>query len=180
MCPPPLFSSRAASSSSSLSSCPSFTLVVKRSMPFLKQPSRPARRAPVVLADDSRIARVASADVKTRKAIGPRCTRLALPSPTVPRSGLFKNWKGFRVVYRISWLYCVRFRPYFVLDSSALHFPVSPFDLEFVLDIRRDVPHPRRLRARRRAPRDYSVKCLFSDTDSYRIRRRAVCRRQQL
>jgi len=169
MCPPPLFSSRAASLSSFLSSCLSFTLVIKRSMPFLKQPSRPAHRTPVVLADDSRIAHVALADVKMRKAIGPRCTRLALPLPTVPQSGLFKNWKGFWVIYRISWLYCVCFRPYFILDLSTLHFPVSPFDLEFVLDIRHNVPHPRCLRARRCAPHDYSVKCLFLDTNPYRI-----------
>ena len=141
MCPPSLFSSCAASLSLSLLSCPSFTLVIKRLMPFLKQPSRPACRTPVLLANDLRIACVTSADIKTRKAIGPHCMRLALPLPTIPWSGLFKNWKGFRVVYRTSWLYCVHFRPYFVLDLSTLHFPVSPFDLEFVLDIRRDIPH---------------------------------------
>jgi len=154
---PLLFSARAAFSSLSLSSCPSFTLVVKRSKSCLKQPSRPARCTPVLLADDLRIARVALANFKTRKAIGPRCTCLTLPSPTVPRSGLFKNWKGFRVVYRIAGFYCVRFQPYFVLDSSALQFPVSPFDLEFILDIRHNAPYPRRLRARCHAPHDYSV-----------------------
>jgi len=154
---PFLFSSCAASSSLSLSSlCPSPSSSRDQCHSSRSQSHR-ARRAPVLLADDSWIAHVASADVKTRRTIGPRCTRLALPSPTVPRSGLLKNWKGFWVVYRIVRSYCVRFLPYFVLDSSALHSPFSPFDLEFILDIRRDVPHPRRLRARRRTPRDYSV-----------------------
>jgi len=97
----------------------------------------------VLLANDLQITHVASADFKTRKAIGPRCTHLALPLPTIPQSGLFKNWKGFWVVYRIAGFYCVRFQPYFILDLSALQFPVSPFNLEFILDIRCDAPYCR-------------------------------------
>jgi len=154
---PLLFSTCATSLSLSLLSCPSFTLVVKRLKSCLKQPSRPARCTPVLLADDSQIARVALADFKTRKAIGPCCTRLALPLLTIPWSGLFKNWKGFQVVYRIAGFYCVCFQPYFILDSSALQFPVSPFDLEFILDIHHDAPYPHHLYARCRAPHDYSV-----------------------
>jgi len=81
--------------------------------------SCPTHRASAILANDLWIAHVASADVKTRNIIGPYCTRLTLPLPTIPRSGLLKNGKGFRVTNRIACFYCVRFLPYFDLDSPA-------------------------------------------------------------
>jgi len=81
--------------------------------------SRPTHCASAISANDLRIAHVASADVKTRNIVGPRCMRLMLPLPTIPRSGLLKNGKGFRVMNRITRFYCVHFLPYFDLDLPA-------------------------------------------------------------
>jgi len=61
---------------------------------------------------------------------------------------------------------------------SALHSTSSPLALDFSFDIRRDDTHPRRVRARRRAPHDDSVKFLTLGHQPYRIRRRAACRQQ--
>jgi len=81
--------------------------------------SCPTHRTSAILADDLQIAHVASADIKTQSIVGPCCTCLTLPSLTVPRSGLLKNRKGFRVTNRITCFYCVRFLPYFDLDLPA-------------------------------------------------------------
>jgi len=122
---------------------------------FLKKSSRPARRTPLASPHGRRLADrpPPPADVKPRKTVVParvpRC-----PSPTVPRSGLLRFWEGFLGVYRIARFYCVRFLPYFDLDSLLSIPHLAPLDLDFTFDIRRDVTHPRR------APCDDSVNFL--------------------
>src|SRR5260221_402750 len=80
---------------------PSFsTLVVTRSTPFYFQPSSPAHRAPILTAEDSRIARITSADVKPQKTAAPRSTRRTQPltnRPSVWTTSL--SGKGF-TLYR--------------------------------------------------------------------------------
>ena len=111
--------------------CPScllpLTLVVKRSKPFLK------KSKPSCLSRTSRLGRRLSdrphctADVKTQNIVGPHRTCLTLPSPTVPRSGLLKSWKGFWDVYRnICFLLCT-FSALFRLRLARSPFFICPF-----------------------------------------------------
>ena len=58
------------------------------------------------------------------------------------------------------------------------HSRFSPLALDFSFDIRRHDTHPRRVRARRRAPHDDSVNFLTLGHRPYLIRRRAACRQQ--
>jgi len=116
---------------------------------------------PTLTAEDPWIAHIASADVKTRKdhwstlhaSHAAFADRSLVWTPRVLGWSLGCIWDH--------WFYCVRFPPYFNLDSPTLHFLFSPFGLEFILDICRDFPHPRRIRARRCAPYDDLVNFLI-------------------
>jgi len=58
---------------------------------------------------------------------------------------------------------------------------IPPLDIDFIIDIRRNIPPLHRVHTRCPAPRDHSVYFLvFLDTGSYCIRRCAVCCRQYL
>jgi len=80
---------------------PSFsTLVGTRSTPFYLQPSSPAYRAPNLMAEDSQIARITSAEIKPQKTAAPRSTRRLQPLTNLPSVWTTSSsGKGF-TVYR--------------------------------------------------------------------------------
>jgi len=96
------------------------TLVVKRSMPCLKQPSCPARCAPVLSADDSQIAHVARCQDSQN-----HWSTLYMPSAALAdRSSVWtpQELEGFSVLAAVS-LTC----------SSALFFPTYlPLRIEYL------------------------------------------------
>ena len=109
------------------------TLIVKRSKLFLK------KSKPSCSSCTSHLGRRLSdrphrtADFKTQNIIGPHRTRLTLPSPTVPRSGLLKSWKGFQDDYRNIWFLLCTFSALFRLRLARFHFLFAPFDLDHII-----------------------------------------------
>jgi hypothetical protein len=127
------------------------TLVSTRSESYPVQSSRSAHRPPSLTAENQRITHIGLADVKSLKVAALRSTHR---TTTMPRSGLGRRiWEEFGLYIGPSALSVCVFPPLYALSIPRL----APFVLAFLFDHRRTVPHPRRRRARHRAPHNYSV-----------------------